>query len=336
MQKIILSRADSIGDVVLTLPMAGKLKEMYPSSYIIFLGRDYTRDIVSLSTYIDEFLSWDEVARSENIRKRASVLKKTGADTIIHVFPLKEIAIAAKKAGIKTRIGTSGRLYHYVTCNKLVKFSRKRSNLHEAQLNFKLLKPLGLNNEINQKEVETYFGLNNIPILSKELHSLIDPSRVNLILHPKSKGSAREWGLENFQQLIDLLDDKRYKIFITGTEPEGQLFRKYITFKRNYCIDVSGKMNLKQLIAFIDQTDGLVAASTGPLHIAAALGKVAIGLYPPIKPMHPGRWAPVGPKATFIVNSKDCSDCRKEGICHCMTEIKPQKVQQILEDHFGK
>jgi ADP-heptose:LPS heptosyltransferase len=334
MKRCILSRTDSIGDVILSLPMAGILKQMFPGCHIIFLGKNYTRDIVSLSTHVDEFISWDDLSKLENSIEKIEVLKKTGADTMIHVFPQKEIAELAKKAKIKIRIGTSGRLYHYYTCTKLVKFSRKRSDLHEAQLNLKLIKPLGWNKELSLCEIEEYYGFNKKPVLSKEIKSLIDPEKTNLILHPKSKGSAREWGLQNFQQLIDLLDKRKYKIFMTGTEEEGLLFRKYISFNDN-CIDVSGKMSLNQLIAFIDQSDALVAASTGPLHIAAALGKVAIGIYPPIKPMHPGRWAPVGPKATFLVLDKYCSDCKADDLCHCMTEIKPQQVKLILEDRFG-
>lgn len=334
MKRYILSRTDSIGDVILTLPMAGVLKHMFPGCYIIFLGRNYTRDIVSLSSHVDEFISWDDISRLENSIEQIDVLKKTGADTIIHVFPKKDIAVLAKKAKIKTRIGTSGRLYHYYTCNKWVMFSRKRSDQHEAQLNLKLLKPLGWNKELNLREIEEYYGFNKKPVLTKELKLLIDPEKTNLILHPKSKGSAREWGLENFQRLINLLDKTKYKIFVTGTEEEGLLFRKHISTNDN-CFDVSGKMSLNQLIAFIDHSDALVAASTGPLHIAAAVGKVAIGIYPPIKPMHPGRWAPVGPKATYLVLDKYCNDCRKEGLCHCMAEIKPQQIKQILEDHFG-
>jgi ADP-heptose:LPS heptosyltransferase len=314
--------------------MAGVLKQMFPDCYIVFLGRNYTRDIVSLSSHVDEFISWDDIIQLENSTEQIKVLKNTGADTMIHVFPQKEIAELAKKANIKTRIGTSGRLYHYYTCNRIVKFSRKRSDLHEAQLNFKLIKPLGWNKELSLREIEEYYGFNTKPVLTKELKLLIDPEKKNLILHPKSKGSAREWGLENFQQLIDLLDKTKYKIFVTGTEEEGLLFRKHISFN-DHCFDVSGKMRLNQLIAFIDHSDALVAASTGPLHIAAALGKVAIGIYPPIKPMHPGRWAPVGKKATYLVLDKNCSDCKNEGLCHCMSEIKPHQVKQILEDHFG-
>ena len=335
MRKIILSRTDSIGDVVLTLPMAGVLKELLPESHIIILGRDYTRDVAECSVHIDEFISWDDISKLKNDREKMTVIKNTGADTIIHVFPDREIVRLAKKAGIGIRIGTTGRIFHYLTCNRLVRFSRRRSNLHEAQLNMKLLRPLGMNKELSLQEIVRYYGLENKPALPEEFKTLTDPDRINLILHPKSKGSAREWGLENFRRLTELLDKNRYKIFITGTESEGELIRPYFKFDEEYCLDLTGKMSLQQLIAFIDHTDSLVAASTGPLHIAAALGKVAVGIYPPIRPMHPGRWAPMGVKASYLVLNKECDECRSGGICRCMLDIKPAEVIQKLEVYFG-
>ena len=56
MQKIILSRTDSVGDVMLTLPMVGILKEMFPYCTIIFLDNDYIPEVVALSDHIDEFI----------------------------------------------------------------------------------------------------------------------------------------------------------------------------------------------------------------------------------------------------------------------------------------
>ena len=138
LKKIIISRTDSIGDVILTLPVAGVLKEYDPDIKIFFLGKSYTKDVVNTSEYIDYFINWDEIQSLDHegqIRKFA----ETGVDAIIHVFPVKKIAQLAKKAKIPVRVGATGRLYHYFTCNKLVPFSRKRSSLHEAQLNLKLI-----------------------------------------------------------------------------------------------------------------------------------------------------------------------------------------------------
>ncbi|MBL0315693.1 MAG: hypothetical protein IPP69_07900 [Flavobacteriales bacterium] len=60
---------------------------------------------------------------------------------------------------------------------------------------------------------------------------------------------------------------------------------------------MSRAINLAELIAFINQYDGLVAANTGPLHIASACGIHAFGLYSLKRPIHPGRWSPVGKNA---------------------------------------
>ncbi|RYG01290.1 MAG: glycosyl transferase family 9, partial [Chitinophagaceae bacterium] len=41
-ENIIISRTDSIGDVVLTLPMAKIIKQQFPDCRIAFLGKEYT------------------------------------------------------------------------------------------------------------------------------------------------------------------------------------------------------------------------------------------------------------------------------------------------------
>ena len=96
--------------------------------------------------------------------------------------------------------------------------------------------------------------------------------------------------------------------------------------------DITGKMNLYEFISFIAKADGLIANSTGPLHIAAALGKDALGIYPPMRPIHPGRWAPLGPKAKVFVLAKFCKDCKKDpGSCHCIMEVSPLLLKDTLD-----
>jgi ADP-heptose:LPS heptosyltransferase len=66
-----------------------------------------------------------------------------------------------------------------------------------------------------------------------------------------------------------------------------------------------GQFDLAQYISFIHACDALIAASTGPLHIAAALEKHAIGLYPPERPINPERWGPIGKKSVYFKGNGD-------------------------------
>ncbi len=326
---ILISRTDSIGDVVLTLPMAGIIKQFMPQSRILFLGRNYTKDVIGLSQHVDEFVSYDAILKLE-VPEQMEAFKKLNATHIIHVFPVKEIAQLAKKAGIANRIGTTNRLWHWFTCNVRIKLSRKNSDLHEAQLNTKLLVPLGIVKDFSLEELALSYGFTKIPILEKNYAGLIDSSKTNIILHPKSKGSAREWGLDNFSTLISELDKTTHTIYISGTQQEGELVKSLLA-KHPEVIDLTGKLSLQQFIVFIDHCDVLIAASTGPLHIAAALGKKAIGLFAPMRPIHPGRWKPIGKQANYLVLNKDCSDCRKTMDCHCIREIKTMEVIKLIE-----
>ncbi len=327
---IIISRTDSIGDVVLTLPLAGIIKQAIPDCRILFLGRNYTKDVIALSKYVDEIISYDYI---ENLPKNEQI--KTFADLnathILHVFPVREIAILAKHAKIKSRIGTANRIYHWFTCNIKIKLSRKNSNLHEAQLNTKLLEPLGIKKKFSIDEINAGYGFTQIPILEEQFSSLILKNKINVILHPKSKGSAREWGTENFSELILALDKSKFNIFITGTNSEGEMIRLFIK-QHPDAIDLTGRLTLQQFIAFINKCDVLIASSTGPLHIAAALEKKAIGLFAPMRPIHPGRWKPIGLNAKFLVIDKTCSDCRKTQSCHCIKEIKVNSVIKLMAD----
>lgn len=322
---IIISRTDSIGDVVLTLPVATVLKEYYPEMKIGFMGKAYTRPVIEACKNVDAFVDADDF-----LNKTVTVLGKK-PEAILHVLPIPAIAFRAKKLKIPVRIGTANRIYHWITCNQLVKLSRKNSPLHEAQLNLKLLEPIGITRNFSLEELGQRFALQVQP-LPKRLASLVEKNKYNLVLHPKSQGNGREWGLQNFTQLINLLDTEKYKIFISGVEKERQLLKSIFDAAGEKVTDVTGLMNLSEFMSFIAACDGLIASGTGPIHLAGALGKDAFGIYPPIKPIHPGRWAPLGPKAQVFVSDKSCTDCKgNEIMCHCMNEINPIWLKDALD-----
>jgi heptosyltransferase-3 len=326
----LVSRTDAIGDVVLTLPVAGWLKQQYPGCRVVLIGRAYTAAVAAACPWVDEFLELDEKLPGNLLAQ----LRSYSAAAIVHVFPNKLLARLAKQAKIPVRIGTRNRLFHWLTCNRLVALSRRHSPLHEAQLNLELLAPVGYTQPLALPAIAPLVRLQAAVPLRPELQELLatrQPGQLNVILHPRSRGSAREWGLAHFGQLAKQLHAAGHCVFVSGTADEGaelaaaNWFREH---KKYLTADLTGQLALPEFIAFIAAADGLVAGSTGPLHLAAALGRHALGLYPPIRPMHPGRWAPLGSHAEYLVfDRRSCQDCRGQPTaCTCIKAIEVATV----------
>lgn len=325
-QHIIISRTDNIGDVVLTLPMAAIIKQRWPSCKVSFLARDYVADVINACPDVDAFISWDEL---QNLDHTQAISQLNDADTIIHVYPQKAIAKLAKAAGIKQRIGTSRRLHHWLNCNKRVKFSRKDSSLHEAQLNLALLAPLGLPTMLSLPELTELTRLNKSPDVAPAVKPFLDADKFNCVLHALTNGNTKEWPLANFSALIDLLGDK-INIIITGTAKEASTLAPLLS-KHPHVKNAVGQLTLTEFINLLSHANGVVVNSTGPLHIAAALGTQVLGLFPPEKGKDVGRWGPLGQHASAI-EAMLCPACENtRGNCTCMENITPQQVEAHIE-----
>lgn len=329
----LISRTDRIGDVMLTLPLVGALKALLPPPVrVTFLGARYTRAVVACCEHVDDFVAWDDIAADP-----VPALRAVGADAVLHVFPRKEIALATLRAGIPRRVGTRNRPFHWLTCNRLLALSRKNSDLHESQLNLKFLEAFGIRRAFPLDEIHGFYGFQPTEPLAAELEHHLDPARFNLIVHPKSKGSAREWGIGNFLHLARLLPPDRFQLFVTGTAEEAPFCRPLLGAGLPHVVDLTGRLSLPQLIAFVAAADGLVANSTGPVHLAAALGRFTVGLYPTARPLHPGRWQPVGPRVAVLTGADACAGCPTEGGCRCLAAVAPARVAARLENgHAAK
>ncbi|WP_051296127.1 glycosyltransferase family 9 protein [Eisenibacter elegans] len=285
---IVISRTDSLGDVVLTLPLCGLIKQYYPNCNIHFIGQHYTKELISQCAYVDFF--WDKA----EILQQPILWQQIQADVIVFALPDKSIARAAAKAKIPMRIGTSHRWWHWLYANKRPSFSRKHSDLHEAQLNCKLLAPLGIEQTPTLEQLTAWIGLKP----PEGLDDIIDRpvGWLCLVMHPKSKGSAKEWPLECYFALAQQLQGVPVQICITGVAAEGAHIRQRCPelFALPNVKDLTGQLSLQELMRLLADADLMLACSTGPLHIAAALGTAVIGLYPQERPTHPGRWQPLG------------------------------------------
>ena len=325
LQSIIISRTDNLGDVVVTLPLAGYIKSILPETKVYFLGKSYTRSVIEASRFVDQFID------KEDVLQNPMILGKLNADAIIFVLPDKAMAQAATKAAIPIKVGTSHKVYHWLYCNKRVGFSRRKSDLHEAQLNFKLLKPFQALTEPSFDQIKNWYGL-EFNTSDFDFSQWLASDKFNLIVHPKSKGSAKEWGVQNYADLVAQLPADDFNVLITGVKEEGDLLKAQVPqlFEQAQVQDLTGALSLDELMHLIGKADGFLAGSTGPLHIASALGKFTLGIYPPIRPMHPGRWQPIGKNAHYITVDKNCNDCRKSESCACVKSITIAQVKSKL------
>jgi ADP-heptose:LPS heptosyltransferase len=323
-KKILISRTDAIGDVCLTLPVCQALEAAFPNCELTYLCRSYTRAVVACFEPIDQVLLLEELQQLGDQARNKMLVQY---DVVLHLFPNQIVAKWCKQARIPLRIGTAHRFFHLFTCNSRPRFSRKRSALHEAQLNFKLLAPLGITviptiMEINQK---LNFKVSGLPFeLVQNNWSKV------ILLHPKSNGSGVEYPIEKYVSLSESLVESGYQVYFTGTEKEGACFRAQIPVHPNIS-DATGKWDLQTFIYIISKAKALVACSTGPYHIAGLCGIRAVGLFASRKPIHPGRWAALGKGATALVFDPNCQLCAEGRACTCVAEISIDHIADAIE-----
>ena len=322
---VLICRTDNIGDVVLTLPLAGYLKRRYPGIRVDFLCRAYAAPVVRHCRFIDTVIA------VETLDDPAAFFARAQFDTIIFAYPQRRLALAARKARVRFRVGTSHRWFHWLACNRLAHFSRARSTLHEAQLNFALLRPLGIDVRPELAALPALYGLAAPRVAAVD--ALVSEAPFNLILHPKSNGNGREWPAAHYARLAQgLLGEPDIRFWITGSAAEGRVLATEaaallaLPNVRNLC----GQLELDGLLALMAACDGLVASGTGPLHMAAALGRPVLGLFPPLPPIDAARWGGVGQRAQSLCLAQPCGGCSDAAACACMQGIAPERVADVI------
>jgi ADP-heptose:LPS heptosyltransferase/glycosyltransferase involved in cell wall biosynthesis len=289
MKRFIICRTDAIGDVVLSLPIAAAIKADRPDAHVAFCVRAYAAAVVACSPFVDEILIWDP--GQENFSQEPGAF-----DAGVLAFPDSAVLKALRAIKVGRIAGTGRRLHTVARLNDPVWSGRKFSGLHEAEHGLKLLERWGIPPlEGDQLDAATRL---NAPPPSATVELLLD-GKTPVLIHPGSAGSAGNWPVEKFAELGRTLVEHGHRVLVTGTEDEGVEFRDAFPWSTGL-VDTTGQLRLEELIALIGQSELLVASSTGPLHIAAGIGIRCLGLYQAQAPMWPARWAPIGPKASWI------------------------------------
>ncbi|MBL8006281.1 MAG: glycosyltransferase family 9 protein [Ignavibacteria bacterium] len=291
-KNILITRTDRLGDVILTLPLINETKKIFRNSKIFFLVKEYT------SGLIEDYRDIDYTVTEENIStfpEKYRYFKNKKIDLAINVKPEFSLAFLFFLLRIKYRIGTGYRWYSFLY-NCRVYEHRKDSVKHESDYNLNLI---GNFFDEGKPEKKFYFGYTEEEKikLNDKTGGMVESKYI--IIHPGSGGSAKDLPVENLADFTNefLKSYSEHKVILTGTEPEKDIACKIVNSvyeeHRNRVFDYTGMLNLRELMILTDNSMLFISNSTGPVHIAGALGKNIIGFYPVEAPMSEARWKPL-------------------------------------------
>ena len=332
-KNILIVRVDRVGDVLLTLPVMDVIKKGYPNASLSFLGNDYTIDLVKGNPNIKNCL-----VLQSSFFKNYVLLKKFDFDTVLLISPVFNLALIFFLLNVKNRIGTGYRWYSFLF-NKKHYEHRRYGNKHELEYNLNLLSAMNLKySEVS--ECKIYIEREDENVVERLLlEKGIKKDDKLIIIHPGSKGSSMDYPKEKMINLVKKIDSlSDYKICFTGKAEESDLVAEINESISNRGFIFIDELSLKQLSFLIKRGKIFISNSTGPIHLAAAVGTFIIGFYPPVISMSEKRWGPYTLNKYIFVpkfrNSDDltesnyCKKCIKDKCKHfdCMNSISEDEV----------
>lgn len=323
MKKLVLIRLDKIGDLISTLPVdqVSYLKD-FEVTWVISKGLDF------LPTYAEpprKFIALDKNKAFESFKTLLGFLKKEKPEAAVSFQAPWWVSLALWLAGVPLRSGVRSQWHSFLFLNKSLRQKRSQAHQHEADYNADLL--------------SFAFGASEkAPPLRLKSPGPIDLQRWGLekknfvIVHPGMAGSALNWPVEKYIELIQKLV-LRHKVVLTGTAADEKWLGEIKTQMAGHpqVVNLQSQLTATELLSLIEAALGVVAPSTGVAHLAAALHTPVVTLFSPIRVQHPIRWAPRGPNVEILLPRVSCPaafNCQGE-TCKdffCMNQISVESV----------
>ena len=155
-----------------------------------------------------------------------------------------------------------------------------------------------------------------------------------LVVQPGARWANKRWPGEHFTQLVRRLAaaDRHLHFVILGGLADQPLGNAIAQACPARCLDLTGKSSLPEMVEWIRLSSAMVTNDTGPMHVAAALGKPVVALFGPTDPRRTG---PYGQIDQILRVSLPCAPCLK-AVCHfekpleCLKAITPASVQEAV------
>ena len=343
-KKILVVRYRFIGDTILTLPFLKNLRLANPNAQIDMLVAPKSGEIIENCPYVDNFIYFDTTKKhkyengtepKKNFWYYVKLLRKNKYDKAYVLKRSLSSAILVFLSGIKERIGfnTEGRGF---LLTKKVPYDTKK---HESQCFLDVLRSEGYNisdesfeNGVDSKAVE------KVEQIIKD-YKVADLKKV--IVHATATNQGKLWPIENFAEITRfLINEKNVQVFFVGTDFDSETYEKMLDIiKENLIrqpINLCGKLNLQECLAFTSQMDLLIGNDSGNLHIASSVKTPVIGLY---GPMPFEKWYALGDNNVLLKSDLHCVPCGLRGKCainyECMKKISVDAVKNAVNKYFS-
>ncbi|MEU8275940.1 glycosyltransferase family 9 protein [Microbispora bryophytorum] len=164
-----------------------------------------------------------------------------------------------------------------------------------------------------------------------------------VVVHPGTTAPARAWPAERWAEAVEALLAAGERVVVTGSPGEraltalvsgptlvsGPALGHGFPLGPGFPLDLGGATTFAELAAVLAGASAVVAANTGPAHLAAAVGTPVVSLFAPVVPA--ARWAPYG--VPTVVLGDQGAPCRgsRARICPlpghpCLTSVGGEKV----------
>jgi heptosyltransferase-2 len=330
----VVARTDRIGDLILSLPVAEAIKINRPGAQVHYVVSPKTAELAEACPFIDGVIRHDETDRDpRSLFQLVKSLRQTRADVAIVLRPTLRMGVACLLAGIPRRVGTSYRYYSPVFTTR-VREHRRFADKHELDYNLNVLRAAI---EVEDRpylprlELPTQYRDRAAQALRKKELAHKD----FVIIHPGSGGSARNLPLKVYARVADLIEGELgARVLVTGGKDESAVIDEMDSLRTGPSRRLTEIHSLMELAAVIRLCRLFISGSTGPMHIAAAVGVPTLSFFSPVRSCSPRRWGPIG-QANVIMMPQvpECPTCRGTACEYfdCMRLIPLDRIEEALD-----
>lgn len=149
-----------------------------------------------------------------------------------------------------------------------------------------------------------------------------------ICLIPGARWENKRWPVERFAGLARRLAnaDGAVRFAVLGGRDDQAMGTKIVAAVGSRCVDLTGQTSLPEMVEWVRRCSIVVTNDTGPMHVAAALGRPIVALFGPTDPRRTG---PYGQANGVLNHALPCAPCMES---HCAHEPKLECMLRIEED----